>query len=38
MRYALALKIIDESPTDALREVGLWSKPTRKIELSPLTV
>ncbi len=30
MRYALALKIITESPTDALRDVGLWSKPTRK--------
>jgi integrase len=35
MRYALALKIIDESPTDALREVGLWSKPTRKDRIIP---
>ncbi|MFZ2170812.1 MAG: integrase arm-type DNA-binding domain-containing protein [Methylococcaceae bacterium] len=35
MRYALALKIINESPTDALREVGLWSKPTRKSRIIP---
>lgn len=35
MRYALALKIITESPTDALREVGLWSKPTRKSRIIP---
>ncbi len=32
MRYALALKIIEESPTDILKksELALWSKPTRK--------
>lgn len=32
MRYALALRIIDESPTDVLKkaELGLWNKPTRK--------
>lgn len=35
MRYALALKIITESPTDALKDVGLWSKPTRKDRIIP---
>jgi len=31
MRYAMALKIINESPTDVLKktELGLWSKPSR---------
>lgn len=35
MRYALALKIIDESPTDALKDIGLWSKPTRRNRIIP---
>lgn len=35
MRYAMALKIIVESPTDALKDVGLWSKPTRKERIIP---
>jgi integrase len=35
MRYALALKVITESPTDALKDVGLWSKPTRKDRIIP---
>jgi len=30
MRYAVALKIIDEAPTDILKDTGSWSKPTRK--------
>ena len=37
MRYALALKIIEESPTDILKksELALWSKPTRKSRIIP---
>ncbi|WP_300247486.1 tyrosine-type recombinase/integrase [Methylovulum sp.] len=38
MRYALALKIIEESPTDILKksELALWSKPTRKSRIIPV--
>lgn len=37
MNSALALKIIDESPTDVLKksELDLWSKPTRKSRIIP---
>ncbi len=37
MNSALALKIIDESPTDVLKkaELALWSKPTRKSRIIP---
>jgi integrase len=37
MNSALALKIINESPTDVLKktELDLWSKPTRKSRIIP---
>ena len=37
MNSALALKIIDESPTDVLKkaELDLWSKPIRKTRIIP---
>lgn len=37
MNSALALKIIDESPTDVLKkaELDLWSKPARKSRIIP---
>ncbi|MDP3389069.1 MAG: integrase family protein [Methylococcaceae bacterium] len=37
MNSAMALKIIDESPTDVLKkaELDLWSKPTRKSRIIP---
>jgi integrase len=37
MNSAVALKIIDESPTDVLKksQLNLWSKPTRKSRIIP---
>lgn len=35
MLYAVALKIIEESPTDALKDIGLWSKPSRRDSTIP---
>ncbi len=35
MRYAVALKIIDEAPTDVLKDASLWSKPKRKDRIIP---
>jgi integrase len=33
MKYAVAIKAIPESPTDVLRDAGLWSKARRKTRI-----
>lgn len=35
MRYALALKIIDDNPVDVIKDIGLWSKPERRKRIIP---
>ena len=35
MNYAIALKAINENPVDAIKDVGLWSKPTRRKRMIP---
>jgi integrase len=35
MKYALATDVINESPTDVLKVVKLWSKPTRREQVIP---
>lgn len=35
MRYAVATKIITDSPVDVLKRIKLWSKPVRKTRIIP---
>jgi integrase len=35
MKYAVAIKALNEAPTDVLRNAGLWSKASRKTRIIP---